>query len=84
MARVAGVCLLPGAGESTEDSALRSASWEQAPWPNAICLEMLFLQNSFETFFPLAVVMGNVPLGITQFLSEQWCHCIQALGSSYF
>lgn len=72
-----------------QGKALRTVLWDQPPgsrlpWPNAICLEMSFLQNSYETIFPLAVVMGNVLLGITQFLSEQWCHCIQALGSSYF
>lgn len=78
------LCLLPGAGESTENSAL---SLEQAPWAKAICLEILFFQNSYGTMFSLAVVVDSVLLGISVSLSEQtflWCYCIQALGSSYF
>lgn len=40
---------------------------QQGPWPNHICLEMLFSQIGYETIFHLAMVMDNVLLGVSQF-----------------
>lgn len=85
---VAGVCLLPSAGGSTEGSALRSASWELI---SSLAKRHLprdhLLPKQLWIHFPSCCGGGQCAAWNFSFFLEQtflWCYCIQVLGSSYF